>query len=101
MARPRAAPRIAPTKATPRAGRRWQAVLEGPQVVLVDDHGLHIARGLEPGLLLEAGPLLVGVGELAEGVPQLPAGDDGLEAFHVPGLVPVGTREGRDLLGVV
>ena len=40
----------------PTVGR--QAVVEGPQVVVVDGHGLLVAGGLLVGLVLEAGPLL-------------------------------------------
>src|SRR5690554_6430296 len=53
----------------------WQAVLERTDVVLVDDrHGLGVARRRTTGLLLEAGPLVVGVDELGEGVRELTAG---------------------------
>jgi hypothetical protein len=64
------------------AGGR-QAVLEGPQVVLVDGHGLVVAGVLLRGLVLEPGALLVGVDQLGEGVAQLAAGHDGLEALGV------------------
>ncbi len=66
------------------AGRR-QAVLERAQVVLVDGHRLVVAGGLGRGLRLEGAPLLVGVGELAEGVADLAAGDDRLEPLDQPG----------------
>ena len=83
------------------AGGGRQAVLEGPQVVLVDGHGLVVAGRLGPGLVLEAGPLLVGVDQLAEGVAQLPAGHDGLESLDQPGPGPMVTGQRRNLLGVV
>ena len=53
------------------------------------------------GLVLEAGPLLVGVDQLAEGVAELPAGDDGLEALDQPGPAAVVAGQRRDLLRVV
>ena len=77
------------------------AVLQGPEEVLVHDHGVLVARGLGPGLGLQDPALELGVGELAEGVAQLEAGHDGLEALDQPGLAAVGPGEGRDLLGVV
>ena len=54
-------------------GRGGQAVLEGPEVVLVDGHGLLVAPGARRGLGLEPGPLVLGVDELGEGVPELPS----------------------------
>src|SRR5690606_23105002 len=61
--------------------RRRQAVVEGPEVVGVDRHRLGVAGGLARGLVLEAGPLVVGVGQLREPVAQLATHDDGLEAL--------------------
>ena len=74
----------------PAGGR--QAVLQRPQVVLVDGHGLGVAGRLGRGLVLEAAPLLVGVGQLGEGVGQLAAGHDRLEALDRLGHLAVVTR---------
>ena len=63
-----------PVDAEAEAARRRQAVLEGPEVVLVDGAGLDVAGLLLALLVLEAGPLLDRVVQLAEGVAQLAAG---------------------------
>ena len=51
------------------------------QEVLVESHGFFVAGGLVAGLLLEAAALVHGVVQLGEGVADLLAHDDGLEAL--------------------
>ena len=67
----------------PPVGRH--AVLERAHVVLVVGLGLLVARGLVGALLLEARALLVRVVQLREGVGELHAGGEALEALDQPG----------------
>mmetsp|Transcript_29697 Transcript_29697/g.82981 ORF Transcript_29697/g.82981 Transcript_29697/m.82981 type:complete len:217 (-) Transcript_29697:787-1437(-) len=88
----------------PRSG--GHAILQGGQEVLVQLHlVLPFLRPLRLGprlvaadLGLEAGALVDGVRQLGEGVGELPAGHEELEALRHPGLVPVrlGQRADRD-----
>ena len=72
--------------------RRREAVLERAEVVGVDVVGLRVALALQLGLRLEAHPLLDRVVELAEGVRDLAAPDDELEALGERRVVAVGVR---------
>ena len=91
-----------PVDADAEAAGRRQAVLERPQVVLVDDHRLVVAGRLLPGLVLEAGPLLVGVDELAEGVARARGRRRSpSKRSTMSGQLAVVARERRDLLRVV
>ena len=70
------------------------AVLEGAEVVLVDHRGLLVVSGLGLGrLLLEAGPLLVGIDQLGEAVAQLAPGHHRLVALDQLG--PVSMAPGQ------
>src|SRR5919108_1548221 len=57
-----------PVDADAQPARGRQPVLERPQVVLVDGHGLGVAGSPLPGLVLEPAALLVGIDQLGEGV---------------------------------
>ena len=66
----------------------------------IDRHRLVVTQGPLRLLLLEPGPLLVGIGQLAEGVAELPASDDRLETLHVAGLGAMGhARAGETSCG--
>jgi hypothetical protein len=83
------------------ATRRRQPQLHRPQVRLVEDHGLLVAGRLRPGLRLEPLALVGRVDQLGEGVGELPAGRDQLEAFGDVRLGPVLAGERGHLDGVV
>src|SRR5205823_2812834 len=73
--------------------RRWQAIFQGAQVVVVDGHRLVVSGRTLTCLVLEPGALLVGVDELAEGVADLASRDDRLEALDETGKLAVVARE--------
>ena len=84
------------------AARGWHAVLQGGEEVLVEAVEFLVAvAAAELLLLLEAAALLQGVVELGEGVGDLHAAQEGLEALDVRGVVRLGLGQGRHLHGVV
>mmetsp|Transcript_7271 Transcript_7271/g.14551 ORF Transcript_7271/g.14551 Transcript_7271/m.14551 type:complete len:441 (-) Transcript_7271:648-1970(-) len=83
------------------ARRRRQAVLEGLAEVLVDEHGLVVARVLVLGLPLEALALVDGVVELSVRVAHLVLVGEEFEALGEPGVLAVLLGERRHDLGVV
>ena len=91
-----------PVDAEPEARRRRQPVLEGADVVLVDLRGLLVVARLRlRRLLLEAGTLVVGVGQLGEAVAQLTSRHDRLVALDELGPVAVAARQRRHLRWIV
>src|SRR5215207_4324416 len=81
--------------------RRGHPVFEGAYVLLVEGLCLLTARRLLGPLRLEAGPLLVRVVQLREGVGELHAGREAFEALDEPRLGAMVLGEGRELLRVV
>src|SRR5579859_467268 len=82
-----------PVDAEPDPAGGGHAVLEGAEVVLVDLMGFAIAPLPEPGLFLEAAPLLVGIVELGEGVRDFAPLDEQLPPLHAILTVPLALRE--------
>src|SRR6188508_2313312 len=70
-----------PVQPDPYSTHRRHAVLHRAQVVFVDARGLEIARGLEPGQVLEARALIDRIVELAESICHFLAIDEELESF--------------------
>ncbi len=68
-------------------------MLEGAQELLVDRHRLEVSGGVRGGLLLEAGALVVGIGQLGEAVDELAAVDEGLEALGELGVLAMASRQ--------
>ena len=73
-------------------------VFEGFEEVLIDGLGLFVAKGAEGGLGFEAGALVDGVVQLAEGVGEFVSGDHQFKAVSEQGIVGFGFGEGRDFL---
>ena len=86
-----------PVDPDPEAAGRGHPVLERPQEVLVERVDLVAEHVLHLLLELELRALLVGIGELAERRDQLDARGDEVEVLGQAGVVPVRTRERRDL----
>ena len=82
------------------SGRR-HAVFEGPHVIFIDRMCLFVTGFLEPGLLIEAQPLLDGIVQLREGIGNFLTRHEELEALGEVGVVAMRLREGTELLGVV
>ena len=76
-------------------------MLESTQVVFVHRVRLFVAGGRRLALLLEARALVVGIVQLAEGVGDLHAGDEELEAFDHARVPGAALRERRQLHRIV
>src|SRR5436309_6636237 len=63
------------------ATRGWKAILERSQEVLVHRMGLIVTGRTRPRLVFEASPLIVRVVQLGEGIGDLLAGNEQLEAI--------------------
>ncbi len=76
-------------------------MLQSDEEVLVHRLRLLVAGRPQASLLEEALSLLLGVVELAEGVGDLAAGQEALEALHQAGVVGFALGQGRYLQRVV
>src|ERR1041385_3570184 len=83
------------------AGRRRQAVLQGPDVIGVVVHRFLVARSLRPGLFLETRRLVFGVVQLGEAVRDLAPADVQLETLGDLRISVAAPRERRYLRRVV
>ena len=78
------------------AARRWHAVFQRADEVVVVEHGFVVAFVLGCDLAVEAGRLLLGIVELAEAVAELAAGDVELEALGHARVGVAGARQWRN-----
>src|SRR5205809_4670740 len=78
------------------ATRGWKAILERSQEVLVHRMGLIVTGRTRPRLVFEASPLIVRVVQLGEGIGDLLAGNEQLEAIRQPRITGSPPGEWRD-----
>ena len=90
-----------PVDADPHAAGRRHAVLERADIVGVELMRLLVTRLALAALILEPGPLIVGIVQLAERIGELGAVDEQLEALGEARIVTVRLGERRQRLGIV